>query len=551
MEYQSPLSRLYHWEREAPGRVFLKQPIDGKWHTWTWKQVAREVRQLAGSLQALGLPKHSHIAMISKNCAHWIICDLAIIMAGHVSIPLHPNQQANCLQEVLQRSESALLFVGKLDNWNEMKAGVPGHIKCISFPFCNNDGCVSWSTFNDEHAPINENIERSATELCSIVYTSGTGGAPKGVMLTFEAFAFVTQNATQHLGLTHRDRFFSYLPLSHIAERMLVEMGSLYLGAQVAFAESLQTFSQNITTSKPTVFLGVHRIWTKFQQGILAKIPQKKLDVMLRVPIISQIVKTKIRKGLGLNGSTLVLTGASPTPQGLLSWFKHIGVTIQESYALTENCCYSNITLKEKIKIGYVGRPFPNYEVRLGPDDEIQVKHKGLMQGYYKEPEKTLEAFTKDGFFRTGDQGFIDEEGFLRITGRIKDLFKTSKGKYVAPSAIEMKFATHSIVEQVCVIGSGMCQPMALVTLSQTGKQMSKEDIRTTAAIMMQQMNDSLAAHEKLGKIIVLKEEWTVDNNLLPPSLKIKRNEIEKRYAVYYDNWELSETEIHFVNNYL
>lgn len=328
-------------------------------------------------------------------------------------------------------------------------------------------------------------------------------------------------------------------------------MGSLYLGAQVAFAESLQTFSQNITTSKPTVFLGVHRIWTKFQQGILAKIPQKKLDVMLRVPIISQIVKTKIRKGLGLNGATLVLTGASPTPQGLLSWFKRIGVTIQESYALTENCCYSNITLKEKIKIGYVGRPFPNYEVRLGPDDEIQVKHKGLMKGYYNEPEKTLEAFTKDGFFRTGDQGFIDEEGFLRITGRIKDLFKTSKGKYVAPSAIEMKFATHSIVEQVCVIGSGMCQPMALVTLSQTGKQMSKEDIRTTAAIMMQQMNDSLAAHEKLGKIIVLKEEWTVDNNLLPPSLKIKRNEIEKRYAVYYDNWELSETEIHFVNNYL
>jgi len=198
MEHQSPLT---------PKGIYLKQPIDGSWHTWPWKQVAQEVRQLAGLLQALGLQEHSHIAMISKNCAHWIICDLAITMAGQVSIPLYPNQQPDYMQEVLQRSESVLLFVGKLDNWDEMKTGVPRHIKCISFPFCNNDACVSWSEFNDVHASITDNIELPATDLCSIEYTSGSGSAPKGVILTFETFAFAAQNAIQRLGGQYTERF--------------------------------------------------------------------------------------------------------------------------------------------------------------------------------------------------------------------------------------------------------------------------------------------------------------------------------------------------------
>jgi len=318
---------------------------------------------------------------------------------------------------------------------------------------------------------------------------------------------------------------------------MLVEMVSLYAGGQVSFAESLQTFAQNLAESKPTVFLGVHRIWTKFQQGILARVPQKKLDILLRVPVLSHVTKKKIRKGLGLNNASMVLTGAAPTPPALIKWFHRMGIRIQEAYAMTENCCYSHVTLKENIKIGCVGQPLPQCEVRLGESNEIQVKHKGLMKGYYKEPEKTLEAFTADGFLKTGDEGFIDEEGFLKITGRIKDLFKTAKGKYVAPSPIEMKFSTSAVVEQVCVIGSGLPQPMALLNLSETGKKRGTEELDADLKKTLLDINGSLDSHEKVDKIIVLEEQWLVENNLLTPSLKIKRNEIEKRYVAFYEEW--------------
>ena len=355
MQYQSPLFMLHHWEKETPNKVYLKQPVNGIWQTWTWQQTGQEVRQLAAALQALALPPKSHIALLSKNCAHWMICDLAIMMAGHVSIPLYPNLQEDNVQQILERSESVVLFAGKLDNWDAVKNGVPEHIKCIAFPFCIHDRCESWADFIKRHAPMQQNLERNPTDLCSIVYTSGTAGLPKGAMFTFDAFAFVAQNAMARLGFKPTDRFFSYLPLSHIAERMLVEMVSLYAGGEVSFAESLQTFPQNLAETKPTIFLGVHRIWTKFQQGILAKVPQKKLDILLRVPVLSHFTKKKIRKGLGLNNASMVLTGASPTPPALIKWFHRIGIRIQEAYAMTENCCYSHVTLKENIKIGYVG----------------------------------------------------------------------------------------------------------------------------------------------------------------------------------------------------
>jgi len=483
------------------------------------------------------LPPNSHIALISKNCAHWFICDLAIMMAGHISIPLYPNQQQANVQQILERSGSVVLFAGKLDNWEEVKNGVPVHIKCIAFPFCNNDRCESWDSFTQTHEPIQQNVERNLTDICSIIYSSGTSGEPKGAVFSFESFAFVMGHAIGHVKFKQSDRFFSYLPLSHIAERMLVEMGSLYTGAQVSFAESLQTFAQNLAESKPTIFLGVHRIWTRMHQGILAKLPEKKLNILLKVPVLSHYIKTKIKKSLGLNEASLILTGAAPTPPDLINWFRRVGIIIQEAYAMTENCCYSHVTLKEKIKIGFVGKPLPHCEVRLGENNEIEIKHQGLMKGYYNEPDKTAESFTTDGFFKTGDEGFIDEEGFLKITGRIKDIFKTSKGKYVAPSPVEMRFSTSPAVEQVCVVGSGLAQPMALVTLSEFGRKKNEQELNAEFTNMILNINQHLDDHEKLNKIIVLKEQWLIENSLLTPSLKIKRNEIEKRYATFYTNW--------------
>ena len=313
-------------------------------------------------------------------------------------------------------------------------------------------------------------------------------------------------------------------------------MGSIYTGGSVAFAESLDTFAKNLADSKPTVFLGVPRIWTKFQQGILKKLPQKKLDTLLKIPILSGIIKKKIKTGLGLNEATNIFTGAAPTPVSLIKWFEKIGIRLQEAYAMTENACYSHVSLNDKIKIGYVGAPLPYCEVKLSEEGEILIKHEALMDGYYKEPEMTTESFV-DGYLRTGDKGEIDNEGFLKITGRVKDIFKTSKGKYIAPSPIESKLSININLEQICVVGIGIPQPIVLVVLSEEAKKKPKDEIKAGLEKTLEVVNAELDHHEVLKKLIVLKEDWTVENGLLTPTMKVKRNELEKIHTGKYEAW--------------
>jgi len=428
---------LYQWESQSPDKVFMRQPIDGKYHEYTWKQTADEVRKMAAVLQGLDLPPQSKIGILSKNCVHWILSDLAIMMSGHTSIPMYPNLSEHTVKQILGHSETKVLFLGKLDDYALMKPGVPDDVYCISYPFYTEPGYDTWNDLTAKVEPIKENVVRDKDELATIIYTSGTTGVPKGVMHKFHNFGFAATHAlVDKFGLDSNDRFFSYLPLCHIAEKFLVEMGGIYSGGRIDFAESLDTFAQNLAYSSPTVFLGVPRIWTKFQQGVLGKLPQGKMDKLLKIPILSGLIKKKIRKGLGLNEAKNIFTGAAPTPASLIEWFEKLGIRIQEAYAMTENCCYSHVTLNDKIKIGYVGAPLPYCDVKLSEEGEILIKHEALMDGYYKEPEMTEESFT-DGYLKTGDKGEIDSEGFLKITGRVKDLFKTSKGKYVAPAPIE------------------------------------------------------------------------------------------------------------------
>ncbi len=542
-DYKSPLEMFYNWEKETPNKLYMRQPINGEWHHWTWSETGTQVRKMAAYLKSLNFPANSKIATLSKNCAHWIISDLAIMMAGHVSVPLYPNLKADSITQILEHSEAKLLFVGKLDDFESMRPGVPKDTPCIAFPFYSEDGYPVWDDLIQDVEPITENVVREPNELATIIYTSGTTGMPKGVMHKYYNFSFATSNAVPLLGLATEERFFSYLPLCHIAERLLVEMGSLYSGGMVSFAESLDTFAQNLADTKPTAFLGVPRIWTKFQQGILGKLPQNKLNVLLSIPLVSSLIKKKIKSGLGLQEARNIFTGAAPTPVSTLEWFERLGIPIQEAYAMTENCCYSHVTLNDGIKFGSVGKALPHCEVKLSEENEILIKHVALMDGYYKEDKQTQDTI-KDGWLHTGDEGHIDSEGYLKITGRVKDLFKTSKAKYVAPAPIEMKLSANKNIEQVCVVGTGLPQPIALITLSEYGKSRPVEDVYGSLETTLNIVNPKFESHERLKKIVVLDKEWTIENNLLTPSMKIKRNEVERLYMHNYSNWYEKEGSI-------
>ncbi|MEM6342750.1 MAG: AMP-binding protein [Bacteroidota bacterium] len=536
---RTPLELFYHWESKIGTKNYLNQPINGQWHTWTWAEFGQEVRKMAAAIESRNFEPGTRIGILSRNCAQWMMTDLAIAMAGHISVPIYPNVNAETVQYVLEHSEAKMLFVGKLEphDWAEMRKGVPAEMECISFGMYNLDAdYVTWQDEIAKFEPKSDNPTGDLDDMWTIIYTSGTTGKPKGVVHKMRAPVFAFETFMDIFKLTPDDRFFSYLPLSHIAERMLISMGTLRCGGSIHFAQSLDTFADNLKTGAPTVFLGVPRIWTKFQSGVLAKFPQSRLNLLFSIPIINNIIKKKIREALGLSEARICLTGAAPTPVSLQEWFERIGVTILEVYGMTENSAYSHANLPGAYKFGFAGKTMAGVEMKITDEDEICVKSDANMIEYYKEPEKTA-ATLRDGWLHTGDCGELTPEGFLKITGRVKDIFKTSKAKYVAPNPIEMKLAKNEYIEQVCVVGTGIPQPIALVVLTEDGRKRDNDDLVESLSETLQEVNPTLEHHETLRRIVVVKDEWATETGQLTPTLKIKRNAIDKQYAGRYEEW--------------
>jgi long-chain acyl-CoA synthetase len=534
------VDNLYHWEKVQPNKVYLRQPFGDEFKDFTWGEVGDQVRRIATYLNSLGLPPKSNIGLVSKNCAEWIIADLAIMVSGHVSVPFYATLTADQINQVLTHSSCLVLFVGKLDDWKGMKRGIPAGVKCISFPTYNPDPeHAQWDDIIAQNEPLQGTPTPQLNDLFSIIYTSGTTGNPKGVMLTYNAVASAIEHTKPILKYDLPEtRFFSYLPLCHIAERNIVEATSIGTGGTVYFAESLDTFAKNLAVASPTHFLAVPRIWTKFQLGILGKMPQKKLDLLLKIPILNEIVKKKIRKGLGLNDAKLIITGAAPMPISLIRWFRTLGINIQEAYGMTENMGGVCMMPLEKPKDGSVGKIYPGMQVKIAKSTgEILTRSDWNMLGYYKEPVLTAETIDSEGWIHTGDVGELDEDGYLRITGRIKEMYKTSKGEYIAPSQIEFGFADNKLVEQICVVGQSLPQPIALVVLSDIARGVERENITESLILTLTELNPRLKSYERVQKIIVMKEAWTVDNNMLTPTMKTKRNVIEKNYEHMMEPW--------------
>ena len=534
-----------HWEKQSPDVLHFIQPLGGgsaNIKTWTFGQAMREARCMAAYLQRLNFPPKSRIAICSKNCAHWIMADWAIWMAGHVSVPIYPILNASTVRYILEHSDAKLLFVGKLDPvWSQMQSGVPVGVQKVAFPLAPPNDHDQWDAIVARSEPLLQIPKRTPEEMATVVYTSGSTGEPKGAMLSFGAMAAATAGIIEALGINETDRMLSYLPLAHTMERWIIGGASTVAPFRVFFAESIDTFLQDLQRARPTLFISVPRLWLKFQAGVFKKLPPQKLDRLLKVPFLSGIIKKKVLKGLGLDAVRIAGSGSAPIPAELLEWYRRLGLELLEGYGMTENFNFSHLSRPGQVRPGSVGSPYPGVECKLSAEGEVLVKSPGLMMGYFKQPNETRAAFTEDGFLKTGDCGTIDQLGRLTLTGRVKEIFKTSRGKYVAPAPIENQVLNHPRVEQCCVTGAGQPQPYALVVLSEDArarvKQSNKQIIEDELKDHLAKINAGLDIVEQLQFFSVVNDEWLPENGFLTPTLKIKRGKIEEAYASQVAGW--------------
>ncbi len=537
MPNSAPLYQFLRNEQEFANDIFLRQPFNGVYKTWTWKEAGDECRRMAAALKTLNLPERSHIAILSKNCAHWMMADIAIMMAGCVSVPIYPTLTAASIQPILDHSDAKAIFIGKLDDFASQEAAILPNLTRISFDDYGRKDKHNWSELIAQSQPLTNVYNWTADEILTIIYTSGTTGKPKGVVHTAGNFDTVMHDAIRELRLPERSWLFSYLPLSHIAERIGIEMNGIYNASVISFAESIDSFAKNVAEVQPYVFFAVPRLWGKFREGVLKKLPQKKLDILLSIPIINGIIKKSIKKKLGLSRATHIYSASAPIAVELLKWFARLDIKIIQALGMTEDCVYAHFERPYEFRHGSVGKPFAGLKVKITEEGELRVKSDANTKGYYKEPELTAELFDEDGYLKTGDICEYDHDGFLFVTGRIKDQFKTDKGKYISPAPIEMKLLACADIEQTCVAGMGIPQPIALVTLSDIGKQKTKEELNQSLTDLLKEVNQTLEHHELLAKVVIMKENWTIENGLLTPTMKVKRNQVEKIHQQFYPQW--------------
>lgn len=551
-----PLSLLYENEQKLADQVYLRQPFNHEWHEYTWKDTMAQVRRIVTFLHQQGLEKGDRVAIFSKNCAHWFIADFAIMMAGMISVPLYATQKHEDISYILKHSEAKLIFVGKLDQWELQEGAIPEGITRVSFPYMNSmPADYQWNDIIESCEPLQGNPSVNLNDIMTIIYTSGTTGTPKGVVYSYKTISTVRpyiDSEMKSFGLPVHNHFISYLPLAHVVERIAIELlslGSPGYTFDVSFVESLSTFPDDLREVSPTLFFAVPRIWAIFQKGILEKIPQKKLNILLKIPFVSALIKRKIKKALGFSRCVYFVSGAAPLSTTIIEFFAKLDIEICEGYGLTENNAYVSLCKPSEMKLGSVGKARPGVEIKLSDNKELLVKSPGDMECYYKDGDLTGQSRDSDGFLKTGDLARIDEDGYVYIIGRNKDQFKTAKGEYIVPVPIEMSFAHNNLIEMACLVGTGLKQPVLLTMLSVNAKKLPNDQLKKSFKKLIDEENQHLVSHEKVSHMIVVKDDWTPENGLLTPTLKIKRNQVEQHYADVISKTQTSETSVLFETN--
>ncbi|SMF14760.1 AMP-dependent synthetase/ligase [Pseudobacteriovorax antillogorgiicola] len=570
--------RAHHLARE---RAFhYCRPRDRKWVDMTWRKYREEVCILAGWLRSKGVKKGDKIALLSGNRPEWLITDMAIMSLGAVTVPVYATASQNDVTYIMEHSESSFLIVDTLDRAEMVKElNLEGVVTFDRGSKQQADGFKSPITAmadirKEKKLAIENPIDLKDDDVATIIYTSGTTGRPKGVVHSHKNFA---EGVKPTYDILKRDdgevdRFFSFLPLSHVAERMLVVVGSIVSGSEVAFARSIDTLAEDLVRCRPTILLCVPRLWEKIYEkinaGLLVASPVKRAifslarrlgesriqgdhifarnDQKLPAKISDILVGKKLRTKLGLDRCRMLVTGAAPTRPEVMRFFGSFGMRIREVYGLTENLCLGVLNDSEEVVIGSCGKPFPGNEIKIAEDDEILFRAHWNFDGYYKNPEATAEVL-KDGWFHTGDLGKLDSDGRLRIVGRKKELLKTSGGKYVAPVPIEDSIKAEPCVAEAMVVGDERKYCVALISLNEeviAGKDPS--EYKEALKKHLESVNSPLASFETVKRVGVLKQGFSVEDGSLTPTLKVKRAVVADKKSNFIEKLYHSEDAVIF-----
>lgn len=527
---KSPLEMMYQWESETPDKVFLRQPSNLEWTEYTWREVADQTRRVAAYIRSLNLEPGSRIGIWSSNSKDWVIVDLAIMLSSHVSVPLYPGQDVESARYIFEHSGTDLVFMGEFDQANRVDEAVPENNIRVAMLGCTVDCSTSLEDIFTQFEPYTASPIPNPQDMFTMLYTSGTTGNPKGVMHMHQTPGHVVPDLVQGMRMTEpENRLFSFLPMSHAAERIIIEMTALYANASISFSEGLTTFADEIRSVQPTFFFAVPRLWVKFKEGVDANIPAE-----VQAQLTTE-QKQAVATHLGLGSARIIITGSAPCSKDVQNWFMDMGIILRDAYGMTENFVHGVGWIHNDTPIaGCIGRPMGEaVKVKLSGDGEVMFSSKGLMIGYYREPEKTAEVLV-DGWYMTGDAGKFDEDGNLWITGRVSEVFKTSKGKFVRPTRIEDLFGRSDLLGQFCVMGHGLDQPMLLATLSDAGAKMAEGELTDTLQQLLEEVNNELPAWEKVAQVFVT-PEWLIENGLLTPTMKLKRKQIENKYRPHIE----------------
>lgn len=520
---------LNHWAKTSPDRVWLRDLKDGKEAaSWTWAQALAEVNGVASQLEEK-FGQGNNMAILSRNRAHWMLADNAIIASGNVTVSMFTTLPQSTAEYVLSFTEASVIFVGESENWEKVKSVLPANITIIALPGVElSETHLKWDELvaaGDNQQP---SYECKPDDLMSLVFTSGTTGVPKGVMQTHETNLVPMQRAMGYTDLGDNPQFLSYLPLSHIAERQLVEYTSMITHGTVNFNENLTTLLPDLQATRPVFFFGPPRVWEQFQQAIIGKFgSQAAIDQALAQDKAG--IGKMVIENMGLDQVRYCLTAAAPTPPALIKWFEEFGLTLLEGFGQTEAMALI-LSDHTNRRIGSIGKVVEGVEYRLSDEDELQIKASACTPGYYKMPEKTNELWV-DGWLHTGDKARVDEDGFIFLTGRVKDYFKTIQGKYVAPTPIENIFSSNDFTEQQCLLGRGYSKTVMTCVLGGTATEHETKDIETALLERVNAINESVEKHARVGAVIISKKPWTIENEILTPTMKIKREKINETFG--------------------